>query len=196
MQIEIVVKNPANEKLGASLETLINFLSQIQKWEEGTKLKINMQNIDFTFPLALLPIGSYLKYLSSLDYDIDFVLNKKIQEYLNSVKFPYGLSFEGNDLTKELLKYEYKTYLPICSIPCGLNNSKIREQILSLFKKILVSQTNISGQLTTAVCYIINETIDNIVEHANVSDGWIMAQSYKTKVFFGCVHSGYWRWNT
>ncbi len=80
-------------------------------------------------------------------------------------------------------KYKNKTYLPICSIPSGSNNSKIRDQILSLFETILVSQTNIKGQLKIAVSYIINETIDNIVEHANVSNGWIMAQNYPKKGF-------------
>ncbi len=76
MQIEIIVKKPANYNLGASLEVLIDFLSQIQKWDKGSKLIINLQNIDFTYPLTLLPIASYLKYLSSLYYDIDFVYNK------------------------------------------------------------------------------------------------------------------------
>lgn len=183
MQVEIVIKKPANEKLGTSLEVLIDFLGQIQGREKGTILKINMQNIDFTFPLTLIPIASYVSYLSSFCYDIDFVYNKNIQEYLNVIKFPKGLSYECNDFANELNKYKTKTYLPICSIPSGLNNSKIREEIISLFETILVSQTKIRGQLKIAVSYIINETIDNIVEHANVSNGWIMAQNYPTKGF-------------
>jgi len=66
VQIEIIVKKTANYNLGASLEVLIDFLSQIQEWDKGSKLIINLQNIDFKYPLTLLPIASYLKYLSSL----------------------------------------------------------------------------------------------------------------------------------
>ena len=44
-------------------------------------------------------------------------------------------------------------------------------------------QLNITGQLRTAISYLISESMDNIVDHANVPNGWIMVQNYPSKQF-------------
>jgi anti-sigma regulatory factor (Ser/Thr protein kinase) len=178
---ELIIENPSNDNLGASLKILINFLNKANTISEETTIKINMEQLGFGFPLLLLPIATYIKHLSTLNHKIEITSNKKIKNYLNAIYFPYGLS----DITGRVLNdYKRRNYMPIIAIPSSNNHEEERNKILSIFSSILSEQLNIKGHLQSALSYIISEAFDNIVEHANISNGWIMAQNYPSKKFF------------
>ncbi len=46
-----------------------------------------------------------------------------------------------------------------------------------------MEQQSITGQLFTSLSYLISEAFDNIVEHANVHNGWVMVQNYHSLGF-------------
>jgi anti-sigma regulatory factor (Ser/Thr protein kinase) len=79
------------------------------------------------------------------------------------------------------LKFSSKTYLPACKIPASAKHTGIREQLLTAFENILIQQAHLKGQIITAVKYLISEAMDNIVEHSEAKNGWIMVQSYPQK---------------
>jgi hypothetical protein len=54
---------------------------------------------------------------------------------------------------------------------------------LTVFEEIMRHQLNITGQLLMAISYLIGESMDNIVDHAGVDNGWIMVQNYPQKCF-------------
>jgi len=178
----IKVKKPSDDNLGASFLVLLDFIKQTKPVGNGDRITIDMSAVNFSFPLLILPISGLNKLLRQRGIQVDFTPMPKNNEYLNAIKFPFDLSSNPvNSWNDSLAQYRSKTYLPICSIPT--RNDEMRENILTTFGKILVNQLNISGQLHSAIIYIISEIFDNIVEHADVAEGWIMAQNYPNKQF-------------
>jgi len=182
--ITIEVKKPLSDNLGSSFQVLIDFIQQSKELREGDKLTIDMSAVSFSFPLLILPISGLIKTFLNREIEVVFKPNQSSQIYFEAIKFPFGLSSQTIEVWNDsLLRYQIKSYLPICSIPSGLNDFIMREEILTTFGRILINQLNIKGQLHSAIIYIISEVFDNIVEHAEVSNGWIMVQNYPNKQF-------------
>lgn len=178
----IEVKKPINDNLGASFQVLLDFIQQTKPVKDGDRITIDMSAVNFSFPLLILPISGLIKSLLQREIQIEFIPSSSNHIYLESIKFPFGLSSNTTDSWNDsLARYRSKTYLPICSIPT--KDSVMREDILTTFGKILINQLSIRGQLHSAIIYIISEIFDNIVEHADVTEGWIMVQNYPNKQF-------------
>ncbi len=99
--------------------------------------------------------------------------------------FPAGFnSTLKKSWAMELDYYKTRSYLPIFSIPACAESALHRDGLITTFGKMLTTQLQIQGQLHSAISYLISEAFDNIVEHANIDNGWIMVQNYKKKAFF------------
>lgn len=115
---------------------------------------------------------------------IDYKLNNTIDGYLKTIHFPESYTALSHpDWNDYLSVFKTKTYLPICQIPVDINNTRLRENLLTVFENILLHQLQISGQMVTVIKYLISEALDNIVEHSGVSNGWIMVQNFSKKGF-------------
>ena len=170
MQHTITIKNPGNDKMGASLVALLDALEQFSKINFGDELVVDLQRLTFVYPFLVLPVSSLLSNCENCT--IKYRVNEKTESYLQTILFPNGFdALYLPDWNVTLTHYQDKTYLPICLVPSGKENTQIREQLLTVFENILLRQLNLTGQMVTVIKYLISEAMDNIVEHANVTNG-------------------------
>lgn len=176
----INIPNPQGDSMGASLRSLLDVIEQWDDFNDKDELYIDLSNVLFVHPLFILPLCAFCA--KEKGKKIHFKLSKNIESYLVTINFPSGFDAIANEnWEKDLLKFSTRTYLPVCKIPANTKHTNIREQLLTTFENILIHQANIKGQMITAVKYLISEAMDNIIEHAESKNGWIMVQSYPQK---------------
>jgi anti-sigma regulatory factor (Ser/Thr protein kinase) len=181
-EIKIAIPNPKSDLMGDSLRSLLNTLEQWHQRKEIGKLIIDMEQITFVHPFLILPLCALIAEKIEKNVEIQFSCNEKIKSYLETILFPKGLDTSIlPNWQIALEKYTHKTYLPVCKIPSTVNATKVREQLLTTFENILIQQLKITGQLISVIKYLIGEAIDNITDHSEVHNGWIMAQNYPSK---------------
>lgn len=89
------------------------------------------------------------------------------------------------DYDSYLSQFESKTYIPIINFPATRlgNDTVIRDSFLNTINNLFSIQLLLEGGLKTAVMYLIDEAINNIVDHSQEKRGYIFAQYYKDKLF-------------
>lgn len=80
-------------------------------------------------------------------------------------------------------KYSHKTYIPIVSFPATKDSDDEKDAILSTVESIIVRQLGLTSNVSIGLKYMLGESIDNIIQHANSERGYIFAQSYPHKGF-------------
>lgn len=181
MPIEIKLIKPKTEKIGQSFFSLVDLMEQLSFAEIQNSIVIDLSELDFIHPVLASTISAIIKHPKFNGFDINFNC-KRLESYLKTVFFPNG--FDVADLGIDFLEqFKTKTYLPICRIPASAKETKVREQLLTVFENILINQLKLSGQIISVVKYVIGESMDNIVEHADTPFGWIMVQNYPAKGF-------------
>ena len=181
MNHRIIVQQPKDDTLGSSILKLLEVLRQLDNVQLGDTIVIDITKISFATPVLILPLSSIIANLQNSGHDVTI---QGGSSYLQTVLFPNGFNaLDRENWADSLNYYRTGTYLPICQIPAGESETGIRDRLLTVFGSIMLQQLNITGQLLTAIRYLISETMDNIVEHARVSNGWIMVQNYPSKCF-------------
>jgi len=184
MERRIVIKNPGTDDMGYSFMSLFDVLEQLMNVERGDHLIIDLRNQTFIHPFLILPLCVILRKAPFLECEVDYLFNVATESYLNTILFPSGFNALTHPNWDEYLsRFQNKTYLPICQIPAEVKDTQVRERLLTVFENILLRQLNISGQMVSVIKYLIGEAMDNIVDHADVSNGWIMVQNYPQKGF-------------
>ena len=177
-----MISNPGNDEMGASFRSLLEALEQIGEVHPEDELIIDLHRLSFVHPFLILPICSFISKLKQNNVNIRY--GAATRSYLETVLFPEGFNaLTSSDWNRQLFNFQNKTYLPICQIPAARGTIKVREQLLATFENILLHQLKLTGQMISVVKYLISEAMDNIVEHANISNGWIMVQNYPNKGF-------------
>jgi anti-sigma regulatory factor (Ser/Thr protein kinase) len=184
MKHEIVISNPGNDEMGASFRSLLEALEQIGEVQPEDELFIDLHRLSFVHPFLILPVCSFISKFKQNNVTLGIRYGAATRSYLETVLFPEGFNaMNTSDWNRQLFNFQNKTYLPICQIPVARGTTEIREQLLTTFENILLHQLKLTGQMVSVVKYLISEAMDNIVDHANVSNGWIMVQNYPTKGF-------------
>ncbi len=184
MRNQIVISNPGNDEMGASFRSLLEALEQIGEVHPEDELIIDLHRLSFVHPFLILPICSFISKLKQYNVTVGIRYGAATRSYLETVLFPEGFNaMNTSNWDRQLSNFQNKTYLPICQIPAARGTIKVREQLLATFENILLYQLKLTGQMISVVKYLISEAMDNIVEHANVSNGWIMVQNYPNKGF-------------
>lgn len=78
-------------------------------------------------------------------------------------------------------KYSRKTYIPIVSFPTTRDSDDEKDSILSTVESIIERQLGLTSNIAIGLKYMLGESIDNIIQHANSERGYIFAQSYPDK---------------
>lgn len=178
--INIEIKQPANDGIGASLSSLLEVISSANKAQARDRILIDLSHVSFVYPTLILPLTLIIKELESKNCSVDIRYNTKSKSYLNVINFPSGWDPKEIDNWQNILaQYNTKTYIPILAIPCANTNAKFRDETINVLGNIFRNQISLSGQLYTAVRYMLSETFDNIVEHTEEENGWVMVQNYK-----------------
>lgn len=176
----IKVNQPANNGIGASFASLLEVISKTNQIEVGDTIHFDLSSVTFVYPTLILPLTLLVKELESMSCQLSFVYNSNCEGYLKTIAFPSGWNPKEKPDWKNLLaQHSNKSYIPILAIPSAASDQLFRDDTLTLLGIIIKNQIGLSGQLFTAVSYMMSEIFDNIVEHAGVENGWVMVQNYK-----------------
>jgi anti-sigma regulatory factor (Ser/Thr protein kinase) len=120
-------------------------------------------------------------------------VNQSFNSYLNLISFGAGLkpeTIESGDYKSRLDYYRSKTYIPIINFPATRlhTDTEIRDQFLGILNELLIHQLNLRGSFLTGIMYLLDEAINNIVDHSKEARGFIFAQYFPSKNFIDiCV---------
>jgi len=174
------------DSIGFQVSELSRIIERSKKDEK--KIKIDLRNVQFIHPTTLLGISSIIQTArkTGVDYSLCSI-NKEVQSYLETINFPVGIfpQHESN-WAEKLDTYKDKNYIPLVNFPSTEDGDStvIRNAVIAKVNEIIEHKLQLSSNEIGAVKFFINEFIENIVEHAGVSNGRIMTQYFPLKEYF------------
>jgi anti-sigma regulatory factor (Ser/Thr protein kinase) len=179
MRINVTV-NIQDNNLLYGLQEVLKIIDLINKSEDSEDV-ICFQQKTFVTPLFILPL---LVYVNGCSKHIVFVNRSS---YMDTIHFNQGGlkpdTIEPSDFITVLNNFTYKTFLPIINFPAGIQKNNERNVILTAVENILIKQLGLKSNITAGIKYIIEESVDNIIEHSESERGYIFCQSYPTKKY-------------
>lgn len=186
----IKVPKRINDNFGDGFNHFFDILSQVQQLSEKEPIILDMRECVFLTPFLILPLSLLIKKeKGKREIEIRFPESEaSIKKYLQLIRFNSGLQPEAypdqqySQLTED---FSDKTYIPIIDFPADRanNHTDIRDKFLSTINNLVSNQVGLKGQLKTGVMYLIDEAVNNIVDHSGESRGYIFAQYFKANGF-------------
>lgn len=167
----------ANERISDGLLEAMNAINQINEASDE-KITLDFSEVDFVTPLYILPL---VVFLNGCSKDITIT---NVSEYLQTIGFTYGMQpdkMRKSEFIAIIEKYSRKTYIPIVSFPTTRDSDDEKDAILSTVESIIERQLGLTSNIAIGLKYMLGESIDNIIQHANSEHGYIFAQSYPGK---------------
>lgn len=162
----------------SGLQETIKIIDRINKCKDDT-ITLTFNEKSFVTPLFILPL---LVYKRTIKKDILF---QNESTYIDTIQFiEEGLKsdlMEVEDFISHIKKYSYKTFIPIISFTTNQEGSRKRSAVLSAVSDLLRNQLQLSTNVLTGIKYLIEENIDNIIEHSESDYGYIFCQYYPNK---------------
>ena len=176
MNIKLTV-NIDDNKMSDGLLAAMNTINQISGSAEKS-ITLDFSEVRFVTPLYVLPL---VVFLNGCDKDVTIT---NASAYLQTIGFTKGMypdKMRKSEFLAIMEKYSHATYIPIVSFPATKDNDDEKDAILSTVETIIVRQLGITANVATGLKYMLGESIDNIIQHANSERGYIFAQSYPHK---------------
>ena len=178
--MEINVSENIGEKFLQGLEVVLRLIDQINQSEDEEDILI-FQNTIFVTPIFILPL---LVYVSGSQKRIRYQFTNS---YLDTIQFGSGgirpEELEFSKLHHLLNTHSFKTYIPIINFPTDQKYTRERNEILSTVENLLSNQIRLKPNITAGLKYLIEESVDNIIEHSDSKRGYIFGQSYPAKKY-------------
>lgn len=178
--MEINVSENIGEKFLQGLEVVLRLIDQINQSEDEEDILIFQNNI-FVTPIFILPL---LVYVSGSQKRIRYQFTNS---YLDTIQFGSGgirpEELEFSKLHHLLDTHSFKTYIPIINFPTDQKYTRERNEILSTVENLLSNQIRLKPNITAGLKYLIEESVDNIIEHSDSKRGYIFGQSYPAKKY-------------
>ncbi len=174
---------------GAPLNELFRVWAEIIKNKEQS-ITLDFSSCRFSNPFFLL--GIYLLYRQCKEKGMDIELNldcsnEYFANYLSLTYFRGGFQpdTEPQDIETIFDSYRGKTYLPLTNFPAGVSDyeTNIRDRMLEFMEHRVRERLNLDTQLYTVVSYLIDETVNNIKDHARTERDYLFTQFYPKKGF-------------
>lgn len=179
MRINVTLNIQDNNFL-YGLQEVFKIIDQINKSQDSEDV-ICFQQKTFVTPLFILPLLVYVNGCGK------HILFENRSSYMDTIQFSQGGvkpdANEYSDFAEFLSKYSSKTFLPIINFPGGIENNNKRNAILSAVENMLVKQLGLRPNITAGIKYIVEESVDNIIEHSESERAYIFSQSYPTKKY-------------
>ena len=166
MNIKLKV-NIDDIKMSDGLLSAMSIINQINRADENN-ITIDFSEVKFVTPLFVLPLFVFLNTCSK---NVTVV---NINDYLQTIGFTdemYPDKMRKSEFMAKMEKYTRKTYIPIVSFPALKDNDDEKDSILSTVETIIVRQLGIAPNVATGLKYMLGESIDNIIQHANSERG-------------------------
>lgn len=167
----------ANERISDGLLEAMNAINQINEASDE-KITLDFSDVGFVTPLYILPL---VVFLNGCSKDITIT---NVSEYLQTIGFTNGMQpdkMRKSEFLAIIEKYSRKTYIPIVSFPTTRDSDDEKDAILSTVESIIERQLGLTSNIAIGLKYMLGESIDNIIQHANSERGYIFAQSYPGK---------------
>ena len=167
----------ANERISDGLLEAMNAINQINEASDE-KITLDFSDVGFVTPLYILPL---VVFLNGCSKDITIT---NVSEYLQTIGFTNGMQpdkMRKSEFLAIIEKYSRKTYIPIVSFPTTRDSDDEKDAILSTVESIIERQLGLTSNIAIGLKYMLGESIDNIIQHANSERGYILAQSYPGK---------------
>lgn len=176
------IKLKVNIKDDRMSDGLLAAIDTIHLINEATdeNITLDFSDVKFIAPLYVLPL---VVFLNSCNKNITIV---NMNEYLQTIGFAKGMcpdKMRKSEFIAIMEKYSQKTYIPIVSFPATKDSDDEKDAILSTVESIIMRQLNLDSNISTGLKYMLGESIDNIIQHAQSERGYIFAQSYPNKKF-------------
>ena len=179
MKIDATV-NIQDNNLLYGLQEVLKIIEQLIRSEDREDI-ICFQKRTFVTPLFILPL---LVYVAGRDKVIRF---ENYSSYMDKIHFSQGgLKPDMTDHAEfiaSLNKFAYKTFLPIINFPAKIHCNNERNAILTAVENMLAKQLGLQPNITAGLKYIVEESVDNIIEHSESERGYIFSQSYQKKKY-------------
>lgn len=149
------------------ISQLIGNLKELETASESLLKKVDLKVKRYVTPMSILPL---CVYAHSKQIAIDHsACKEEISSYLDFMGFPTGTS-EMHD--------PRKTYLKISKVSCEGDSGIISEYEKGIIDKVpdFVNKANFQQSLNI----LTGELIDNVKQHAKISEYWIVAQYWAT----------------
>lgn len=169
-KVIITQSNNIKDQFRCVLQNVIA-LSQFESIEE---VVLDFSNFRFAPPMLSV-------FFASLIDNCKGSSNVAGLSYLNTIKFPDGLSCENGTCSVELNRYQGRTYLPLVrlSLQGGKTLVEDRNALISNVFRLIREQTKVPANVFNAIAYLIDEPTCNIIDHSRANHGWLSAQYYQ-----------------
>lgn len=171
--------NIDDSRMSTGLLAAMNAINQINEAADE-QITLDFSEVGFVTPLYVLPL---VVFLNGCDRNIAIA---HAGEYLRTIGFTKGMypdKMRRSEFLAIMEKYSRKTYIPIVSFPAAKESDDEKDAILSTVESMIVRQSGIASNVATGLKYMLGESIDNIIQHADSERGYIFAQSYPRKGF-------------
>lgn len=191
----IHLPNRFSDNFGDPIQHLFKILADINQMAADEEIILNYNNAKFTHPFFSLALPLIQKEYSRQGRAIKLqhVFKDRFTfDYMGYLNFPEGIDpmdLSNLDFASYLSRYKHKTYLPIISFPVGESQkiSEVRDQFLSAVNQLLVGICCVSYPMNTALMYLIDEAVNNVLHHSNDLNGYLLAQYYPSKGYVDIV---------
>lgn len=180
----IKISERISDNFGDGLKNFFSILERVQAIDQNEPITFDLSPCSFLTPFFLLPFFLLVK-IERNKREIKLILpnNPSLASYLQFIHFTSGLQPENladEKYTSLMKEYGKKTYIPLVDFPANrlAKDTEIRDSFLSTINSILTQQVLLNVQFKTAVMYLVDEAVNNIVDHSLESRGYILAQYF------------------
>ena len=187
---QVKIAQRISDNFADGFNKFLLILKEFRKLENNEPIELDFSKCIFLTPFFLLPLAVLIQQ-ERLKRDVIIIKNEfnvQFNSYLDYILFERGLipeEIENEDFQARLIPYESKTYIPIINFPSKRENNPtlIRDKIMNVLNSILRIQLNLSGGFRTAIIYLLDESINNIVDHSDAERGFVFAQYFPNRLF-------------
>jgi len=191
----IQIPSRINDNFGDGFDRFLTIMGKIRNVPQGEVIELDMTGCSFLNPFFLLP---FMLLINEEGKTREIITrnngtNHSFRNYLNLISFEGGLQPEtitNEDYDSVLSKYNGKTYIPIINFPAtrAHADTAIRDKFTSVLNNLFIRQLNLRGGFLTGIMYLLDEAVNNIVDHSKEQRGFIFAQFFPSKNFIDiCV---------
>lgn len=187
----LTIKAPVRitDNFGDGFDKFFQILNLLNGTETGALITLDFSQSKTLNPFFLLPLFLSLKSkMTTNNIEINFGNpESEMSIYLKHICFESPLSGFKSDLTTieefsgSISGYTNESYIPIIRFPAkrDYETTLKRDSILGLMNNLLVAQIGLKGSLRTGALYLIDEAINNIVDHSGETYGYIFSHCNK-----------------
>ncbi|OJX52733.1 MAG: hypothetical protein BGO88_12985 [Flavobacterium sp. 38-13] len=157
----------------ASISSCKLLVDQYKKFPE-TKLIIDFNQCDFIYPDYIVLLLCTIKYLESIGFIVTGKI--KINKDSNLAKYLAKMNFFENLQVQFPLDVEKVDDKNSVQIQRYTKENQI--VVLNSILKVLRENSSMNDNVYTSLDYCLNEILDNVLNHSEQNEGWVVAQHF------------------